>query len=652
MRKQLPRIILYVAVLLLVFAAYQPVMRLDNNYVVPEEGIADPSGLDLSRQRARIYAQNWEYYPGHLYTPHDFAQGQTIAPVFENNVNPAEYGTYRVRVLLPAGITYGMTGRSFLFSQRVFIDGQLADEVGSPGESREETVPRTKTYAYYFTPEGEITEIIFQVANFHQRDGGGSFSFSLGQAPIVERYRIQRIAGTMAVAGCLLAIGLFFIGMFIFFARRRYFLYFACASLLIALRAMLVGDKPIMEFLPNLNWHIAIGAEYLGLVLIVVFFLLYMCSLYPGILHRAVTGTVLGVSALYGLSILFTDPLFYSGFVSWYAVIWAATGLLILVQLIRRLRHGGPQEWLIFTGFVVFLAAAINDQIQHSLPVYMAWYDATLMGMVVFLFMNMTALTLGFSRTESELSHARAQERELRESNQMLDRLGRMKTQFMANMSHEMKTPLTVMSANAQLSKALLQTDGDRQEVYQSLDLISAEAQRLARLVSELLDLSSIQENQIEMQPLDFAPLLRKTADVYRALLEKRGNRLLLFLPDALPPVYGNADMLVQVLVNLLANAGAHTENGRIALSAAAANGAVEVEVADDGAGIPAELLPHVFERYQKGGAGGTGLGLPLCRTIIERHGGAITAESTPETGTRIRFTLPVYEESEALIDE
>lgn len=642
MRKQLPKIILYVAVLLLVFAAYQPVMRLDDNYVVPENGVADPSGLDLSRRRARIYAQNWEYYPGHLYTPDDFAQGKTVSPTYENNADPAEYGTYRVTVLLPAGITYGMTGRSFLFSQRVYIDGRLVDEVGSPGESREATVPRTKTYAYYFTPESETTEIIFQVANFHQPDGGGSFSFSLGQAPIVERYRMQRIAGTMVVAGCLLTIFLFFLGLFIFFARRRYFLYFACAGLMIALRAMLVGDKPIMEFFPGLDWHLAIRAEYIDLILIVVFFLLYISSLYPGMLHRAVTGTVLGASALYGLVVLLADPLFYSGFVSWYAVLWAAAGLWILYKLIRRLRRGGLQEWLIFIGFVVFLVAAVNDQIQHSLPVYMTWYDATLMGMVVFLFMNMTALTLGFSETETELSEARAQERTLRENNQMLDRLGKMKTQFMANMSHEMKTPLTVMSANAQLSKALVKTGADEQEIVQSLDVVSAEAERLARMVSEVLDLSSMRENQSEMEPLDMALLLSKTAEAYRALLEKRGNRLALSLPDSLPPVQGNADMLVQVVVNLLANAGAHTEGGKITLAAAAADGAVTVDVTDDGAGIPAELLPHVFERYRKDGGGGTGLGLPLCKTIIERHGGTITADSAPGAGTRIRFTLPV----------
>ena len=103
----------------------------------------------------------------------------------------------------------------------------------------------------------------------------------------------------------------------------------------------------------------------------------------------------------------------------------------------------------------------------------------------------------------------------------------------------------------------------------------------------------------------------------------------------------GNADELTQVILNLLSNAGAHTEAGEVRIGARRLDDEIEVTVSDNGTSIPAELLPHVFERGVSGSGGGSGLGLAICKTIVQNHGGRIDMQSTEEQGVVVTIFLP-----------
>jgi signal transduction histidine kinase len=155
------------------------------------------------------------------------------------------------------------------------------------------------------------------------------------------------------------------------------------------------------------------------------------------------------------------------------------------------------------------------------------------------------------------------------------------------------------------------------------------------------LRLSSMQERESQMKALDLAILLKTIAEAYQVVLEKDGNQLIVNITPGLPPVYGDADLLIQVTANLLSNAKAHTKNGKITVSAATLNEYVTVTVADNGSGIPAELLSRVFERRVEG-ASGTGIGLSICKEIIRSHNGTIEIESTHGRGTTVMFKIPV----------
>ena len=238
---------------------------------------------------------------------------------------------------------------------------------------------------------------------------------------------------------------------------------------------------------------------------------------------------------------------------------------------------------------------------------------------------------------------AQKRERELLADNEILDRLNRMKNEFFQNMSHNLKTPLTVISTDIANVTSQFKYEIDEEDCLESLGNAQAEIMRMARMIDGAMKHAAMQETQHDMEPLDMAALLRDGAETYRALLERHGNALTLAVPDKLPRILGNADTLLHVLSNLLSNANRYTRNGEISIRAETENHTVSVTVQDNGEGVKPELLPDIWERGVSDG--GTGLGLPICKSAIEDHNGEITIKSEPGRGTAITFTLPIIGE-------
>ncbi len=228
-----------------------------------------------------------------------------------------------------------------------------------------------------------------------------------------------------------------------------------------------------------------------------------------------------------------------------------------------------------------------------------------------------------------------------------LKRLETVRRDFVANVSHELKTPLTVIRGYAETLLAE-ETAPDVRRGF--VDKVLANARRMQQLVDDLLDLSRIESGAWTPKPerVALAPLLQ---DVWAALTpQAAAQRLSLrseLAPDA-AEVTADAQGLRQILGNVLDNAVRYTpEGGRVMVSATRAAGGVEIEVSDTGIGIPGEHLPRIFERFYRADparsreAGGTGLGLAIVKHLVEAHGGRVSAESALGAGTTIRIVLP-----------
>ena len=230
-----------------------------------------------------------------------------------------------------------------------------------------------------------------------------------------------------------------------------------------------------------------------------------------------------------------------------------------------------------------------------------------------------------------------------------LRRLERVRQDFVANVSHEFKTPLTAIQGFAEtlLGGALEDEKNNRR----FLEIIRDHAVRLGRLTDDLLKLARIEAGKLEVQfqPVAVAELVEGCAATTLFKASQRNIALNLSYPPELPPVRGDAGLLREVLQNLLDNAVQYTPpGGRVDLSAATRDHEAVITVADTGIGIPLADQERIFERFYRVDAarsrevGGTGLGLSIAKHIVEAHGGRLWVESTVGDGSQFHFSIPL----------
>ena len=227
-------------------------------------------------------------------------------------------------------------------------------------------------------------------------------------------------------------------------------------------------------------------------------------------------------------------------------------------------------------------------------------------------------------------------------------RLEKMKDEFISTVSHELRTPLTSLRASLGLiSTGSLDKRPEKQR--QMLEMAIGNCDRLVRLVNDILDFDKVERGRLPLRrvPVEAIDLLRRAADVAHSAA---GPVNIKFRIDSLQAsVYADEDRILQVLNELVANALKFSSPDTVISLSTRPEGENEIcfIVEDQGQGIPQEKLEHIFDRFQQGDSsdsralGGTGLGLALCRSIVEQHGGRIWAESTPRVGSRFLFTLP-----------
>jgi two-component system, NtrC family, sensor histidine kinase KinB len=227
-----------------------------------------------------------------------------------------------------------------------------------------------------------------------------------------------------------------------------------------------------------------------------------------------------------------------------------------------------------------------------------------------------------------------------------LREVDRLKSEFIATASHELRTPLTSvqMGVHLLLEGAAGELNDKQTEV---LGACREDCERLDKLMRDLLDLSRIEagESQPELKPIKARELILDEAEILRPQVEARALSFGVDIPVDLPLIMADRSQIERVVANLVVNAIRYTRQGEIRIGAELRGHYVAVAVSDTGEGIPPEYLPHIFDKFvQVPGAatGGAGLGLAICRLIVEAHGGQISVQSEIGHGSTFTFTLPV----------
>jgi signal transduction histidine kinase len=229
------------------------------------------------------------------------------------------------------------------------------------------------------------------------------------------------------------------------------------------------------------------------------------------------------------------------------------------------------------------------------------------------------------------------------------DRVEQMKDDFVLTVSHELRTPVTVVKGFAEMLTEERRSLNARQ--FEAAEVIAESAGQLQKMINDLLDLARSDAGKllIEPEPTAVRPLAQRVGRQMRPNFEEKDQRLTVSVEKGLPEVKADPDRISQVLSNLLTNANKYAPKGaRVRLTAAKAGDEVEFAVADNGPGLGEEELDHVFERFWRAQSGetqevgGTGLGLAIAKSLVDLHGGAISANSVPGKGATFRFVLPI----------
>jgi signal transduction histidine kinase len=266
-----------------------------------------------------------------------------------------------------------------------------------------------------------------------------------------------------------------------------------------------------------------------------------------------------------------------------------------------------------------------------ALLMFISAHDALVMSMLLLLAGGLTAYTTWL------LSRDVIAERDAAE---------RARRDLVAAVSHDLRTPLTSLRL---LADAIEDDVVDRDTRHRYLEQMSVHIRSLSGLIEDLFELSRLEAGDIQwsLQQVRIDELVEETVEAMRAQADVKHVAVRASFPDGLEPVRGNPERLQRVLFNLIQNAIRHTPaDGSVTVMAEANGSSVEVEVADTGEGLPAEARERAFEPFYRGGDGaartgeGTGLGLTICRAIVEAHGGEIWLADSPR-GARVRFRLP-----------
>lgn len=244
------------------------------------------------------------------------------------------------------------------------------------------------------------------------------------------------------------------------------------------------------------------------------------------------------------------------------------------------------------------------------------------------------------------VSSARSYSEQQRRADELAE-LDRAKTTFFSNISHEFRTPITLILGPVGELRANANLD---ERAQQELDVIQRNGLRLAKLVNTLLDFSRIEANRVQAhyEPVDLGQVTAELASVFRSAIDRADLELVVDCQPLSEPVYLDRDMWEKVVLNLLSNALKYTFAGSITVRVARDGDEAVVTVADTGIGVPAAEMPRLFERFHRiesaraRSTEGSGIGLALVKELVGLHGGTITADSVEDSGTTFTIRMPL----------
>lgn len=653
-RSSLQTILIITGTIILSLLGLLTINRYDNKYIT-KAALTQDNLCVIPEKGYCSLVDGWEFYPDILLSPEDFTKKTPLhystwageypnLALFHEDQNPYGISTWRLHLKGEGSVLLNL--QEPLCAARVYVDGLCLGETGDV--SSDSYTPLIKDTAYSFYLDGEA-ELIIQTANYSHYYGGIWYAPVIGDADSVSHL----IAARMLIYGLLLfsslTLSLFCI---VLWACREdgsqsVTFYFGLLSLSFALRIcypfLRLFGVPLVRTLYAIEDAAAVSGIYFSLQIALLLFL-------PDGLHRlkkALRILSAGVCGIVVIAPLFVFPalpslvLWYGPFISWYKAVMAflLISLTVYGALMGLLHAGIILAAATANGICLFYSVLSIGFYEPFAGAYPEEYGAFCM---VIAFAVLMVRRNRAMAEENRKLNLHLQE-EVGEKTEHLQKLLMERGQLIAELGHDMKSPLTSLSNMAQiirLNDIMLDEDTHRR-------MLNIEEQ--CNILSERL--KSIQEIAAQTSsPVKLEPLLLNTflSDFYhncRPIIELYGPNFLKNIAARPCRIMANPERLFRALENLLYNAADFTPpDGTITLSLTADDAFARIAVSDTGCGIPEKDLPNIFHRSYttRSDKGGQGLGLAITRAIVLEHAGEIEVTSREGAGTTFTICLPV----------
>ncbi len=625
-----------------------------------KNGVLDLSEWDMRKNGLVNLDGEWAYYADRLLTPAEAEaapQPGAMARVpnawfggaAPDPASGAPYATYRLKVLLNGSEGgYGLKVSNVNRAHRLYANGALVGTKGVPSANPDEYEALNVPYTTFVAPGAQL-DLLLQVANDEYASKGGFEGIQLGlQEDMLLQDHIHFAVEFSGLFILLLFAG-YHLCLYVFRPQDKAYLFSALYFLTMLALVVMSGDKLLLQLLPDLSYEASKKIYNVGGFGNIIVLGLFLHSLDRGLLpRRQLAAASAPLLAVIAAAIVLPEAVFSQ------AGNWPWTYVLLLVvyflyRTIRNLfREDGSldrRETALLAGMILSIVMIEVAGLLYSLSLLETDLARRIAFLSVISFMN-ALLAL-------RLAHATGRTEQLTE--QLLQR-DKLKDEFLAQTSHELKTPLHgIQNMTTFLLEGRAGALTDRQRL--ELSLIQDTSTKLSSLVNDLVDVVRLKHGDFRLQDsvLDLHVAARTAYQVLEHELAGKDVRWDNLIPQG-TYVQADENRVRQVLYNLIHNAIKHTRRGRIEIGAETDGIGTKVWVEDTGVGIPPENHEAIFGYFEQmdtvpdhDGYTGMGLGLYISRQLIERMGGSIRVErSAPGSGTRMVFTLPAAEPAQA----
>ena len=588
----------------------------------------------------------WKFYWNQLVTPNEIPpqSSYTRFPGLWHNITlngkklpSVGYATYGLTILLPPDApAMGLRIPDIYSSFRLYVNDSIAAKNGNPAIKKEDARPFWARQIILLPQKTDTVHLLLQVANFWHSKGGPHKTIVMGNiSKMVLNSKIDW--GLDAVTtGFMLMSGFLFFGLYLFAQHDKPILYFALFCFAYSYRIVGTGPYTLFTIIPEVNWFLALRAEYLSLVSACAFLFQYVRYLYPAETNKTIIKALLWISVIFSIIIVSAPVYFFSSIMPFYLILLFfylgyATYMFILAYIHKR---NGSDFALLSTCIAFVLFLFLNLNYFKLAPVMKVMICS---GYILFLFLQAIILSSRFAHI---LSHAAAQAQ-----------LGvKAKSEFLSTMSHEIRTPLNAIVGLIHIllkgKPSLAQKD--------NLEVMLFSANNLLVLLNDILDYGKLEEKKMRLEKIDMN--LREIAKNIvlgeQSFAGSKKIKLEYAVDDQVPElVKGDPTRITQVMANLVHNAIKFTDEGWVKLSlrtekADMHHAKITVTVEDSGIGISPDERKIIFKRFTQADSstsrkyGGTGLGLAICRKILALHHSKLELSSSPGKGSAFWFTL------------